>query len=123
MRNTADIIPMLQVRSDIDSRPSAVRDEMLSAWNKRVFTEVEDKLLAAAMKLVEKDRLGEIIDQNMVVHVRDSFIRCDYDKPTPVKYHKIFEARYVQECVEFYQKHATQVIALFARRSLYILFS
>ena len=57
------------------SQPQMVRDAMLECWNRMVFEKMADRLLKAAMRLVERERNGELIDKRLVSGVRESFGR------------------------------------------------
>ena len=46
---------------------------MLSTWKQRIFVKVDERLLHAAMKLIEFERNGEMVDDQQVIGVRQSY--------------------------------------------------
>uniref|UniRef100_A0A183BIJ1 Cullin domain-containing protein n=1 Tax=Globodera pallida TaxID=36090 RepID=A0A183BIJ1_GLOPA len=59
------------------SRPRAetqkVRNVMLEYWNGYVFADISQRLLNAAMGMVERERNRELVNSQLVVGVRESF--------------------------------------------------
>lgn len=46
---------------------------MLECWNRVVFSSISDRLLNTAMKLIERERNGELINSKLIISVRESF--------------------------------------------------
>jgi hypothetical protein len=51
---------------------------MLETWNKIVFSSIRNRLLAAAMMMVEKERNGEFVDPQIIIGIRESFGGCTF---------------------------------------------
>lgn len=51
---------------------------MLECWNRIVFSSISNRLLNAAMSLIERERNGELVDSKLVIGVRESFGRNKY---------------------------------------------
>lgn len=104
-------------------KQSKARGAMFSMWYGNVFNTIEERLLSAALKLVERDRLGEVIDPGLVASVCNSFVNYELGNHEAKRYREVYEAKYIQCCVDFYQPRATQVSERYCARALRFLFS
>lgn len=46
---------------------------MLDSWNVNIFQNIKHRLQESAMKLVQNERNGEVIDSHLVIGVRESY--------------------------------------------------
>lgn len=45
---------------------------MLETWNSTIYESIKQKLLDSAIKLIQDERCGQVIDSQLVVGVRES---------------------------------------------------
>lgn len=50
-----------------------VRKTMLVTWHQIIFVKIKNRLVKAAMDIVEHERLGEVVSKDRVIGVRESF--------------------------------------------------
>lgn len=75
---------------------SIVRKLMLDSWNQSIFINIKDRLQDSAMKLVHAERMGEVIDSQLVIGVRESYVSlCSNDYKCEI-YKTNFETAYLQ---------------------------
>jgi cullin-5 len=88
-----------------------VQNCMYRIWNQQVLETIHSRLLSSAMELVLKERLGETIDSQLVVGVRQSFVIYSHGKINPLEaYEQYFEKQYIDSCREFYVPRALQIL-------------
>lgn len=84
---------------------------MLETWNKFIFSNIKDRLQAAAMKLVLAERNGEAFDSQLVVGVRESYVSLCTDSCDRLQiYRQHFEAPYIEATEAFYRRIAPQFL-------------
>lgn len=84
---------------------------MLETWNKFIFSNIKDRLQAAAMKLVLAERNGEAFDSQLVVGVRESYVSLCTDSCDRLQiYRQHFEKPYVEATEAFYRRIAPQFL-------------
>lgn len=52
---------------------------MLDTWNESIFSNIKSRLQDSAMKLVHAERLGEAFDSQLVIGVRESYGKTDFE--------------------------------------------
>ncbi|PAV67940.1 hypothetical protein WR25_01186 [Diploscapter pachys] len=97
-----------------EPRLPKIRQIMFEFWNQLIFSECSDRLLTAAIQLVERERSGENFDTRLVIGVRQSFVTMyDYelleDEVTDI-YNQKFERMFIDETVKFYRARACQFL-------------
>lgn len=76
---------------------SIVRKLMLDSWNQSIFINIKDRLQESAMKLVHAERNGEVIDSQLVIGVRESYVSlCSNPDYKSEIYKTNFETAYLQ---------------------------
>ena len=88
----------------------------LVKWRDDFFKNVEGKVMAAVLKLVEKQRNGETIDQLQIKAIVDSFVSLGLDendstKPTLDVYRLHFERPFLAATKEYYQNESKRFVA------------
>ncbi len=88
----------------------------LVKWRDDFFMTVKDKVMAAVLKLVEKQRNGETIDQLQIKAIVDSFVSLGLDENDPTKstldvYRLHFERPFLAATKEYYQNESRQFVA------------
>jgi hypothetical protein len=58
---------------------------MLDTWNEIIFSNINYKLQASAMKLIHDERAGESFDSQLVIGVRESYGKY-FKLPNVTKY-------------------------------------
>ncbi|KAH7699747.1 Cullin, partial [Aphelenchoides avenae] len=98
-----------------------VRNAMLDSWYRIVFKKISERLLSAAMKLIERERNGESVDTRIIVGVRESFVDLDVENVTVrtdqngkldslQMYEIFFERSYLTGTEHFYKSRTAQVL-------------
>ncbi|XP_043240835.1 cullin-5-like [Amphibalanus amphitrite] len=92
---------------------SIVRKLMLDTWQDVIFSQLRDRLLRAAMHLLDTERRGTSIEgAHLVVGVRDSFVHlCTSTEDRLESYRQHFETVYVECLTRYYQSHAAEFLA------------
>ncbi|KAJ9663011.1 ubiquitin ligase (cullin) of SCF [Neophaeococcomyces mojaviensis] len=88
----------------------------LVKWKDDFFTKVWDRVMAAVLKLVEKQRNGETIDQLQVKAIVDSCVSLGLDENDPTKstldvYRRHFEAPFLTATKTYYQQESKLFVA------------
>lgn len=102
------------VKREVDEGKKNVYDIYtlhLVKWKDDFFSKVWEKVMAAVLKLVEKQRNGETIDQLQVKAIVDSFVSLGLDENDPTKstldvYRRHFETPFLQNTKEYYQRES-----------------
>uniref|UniRef100_A0A915D8P0 Cullin-5 n=1 Tax=Ditylenchus dipsaci TaxID=166011 RepID=A0A915D8P0_9BILA len=104
--------PMSGLHRPANSQPQhLVRNLMLSCWNRIVFTKISDRLLRAAMKLIERERNGEPVQSKLIIGVRESFVYLNVDSENQLeKYTQFFEKSYLEATELFYKSRTAQIL-------------
>lgn len=107
------------VKREVDEGKKNVYDIYtlhLVKWKDDFFSKVWERVMAAVLKLVEKQRNGETIDQLQVKAIVDSFVSLGLDENDPTKstldvYRRHFEAPFLQNTKEYYQRESKLFVA------------
>ena len=88
----------------------------LVQWRDELFMKVHASLMAAVLKMVEKQRNGETIEQSKIKSVVDSFVslgmdEADSTKPTLDIYRFYFERPFLQATRVYYQQESARFVA------------
>jgi len=88
----------------------------LVQWRINLFTKVHEKVMAAVLKMVEKQRNGETIEHSQIKSIVDSFVSLGLDEADPTKgtldvYRYNFERPFLDATRDFYQKESKQFVA------------
>jgi cullin 1 len=88
----------------------------LVKWHKDFFTDVHNKVMDAVLKLVEKQRNGETIDQLQVKAIVESFVSLGLDendssKSTLDVYRLHFERPFLAATKEYYDNESKRFVA------------
>ncbi|VDD76139.1 unnamed protein product [Mesocestoides corti] len=91
---------------------SIVRKCMLDTWDVTIFEGIKQKLEDSAMKLVQDEREGAIINSALVIGVRESCVNLSTTSTTKAwSYVEHFEAAYVKSMENFYRPRTSQFIS------------
>jgi cullin 1 len=88
----------------------------LVQWRQTLFTEVNEKVMDAVLKMVEKQRNGETIEHGQIKSIVDSFVSLGLDESDPTKstldvYRFHFEKPFLEATKNFYQAESKQFVA------------
>ena len=107
------------VRREIDEGKKDVYDVYtlhLVQWREILFEKVNKNVMAAVLKLVEKQRNGETIEQSQVKSVVDSFVSLGLDETDSTKstldvYRYHFEKPFIEATTQYYENESHQFVA------------
>ncbi|AEO60557.1 hypothetical protein MYCTH_2309854 [Thermothelomyces thermophilus ATCC 42464] len=107
------------VKREIDEGKKTVYDVYtlhLVQWRDVLFAKISEKVMAAVLKLVEKQRNGETIEHNQIKQVVSSFVSLGLDdgnssKTTLDVYRYHFERPFLEATKVFYQNESNQFVA------------
>jgi len=88
----------------------------LVQWRTTLFSEVNEKVMDAVLKMVEKQRNGETIEHGQIKSIVDSFVSLGLDESDPTKstldvYRFHFEKPFLDATKHFYQAESKQFVA------------
>lgn len=88
----------------------------LVKWKDDFFQKVQERVMQAVLKLVEKQRNGETIEQLQVKAIVDSFVSLGLDENDPTKstldvYRRYFEVPFLASTKEYYQRESKMFVA------------
>lgn len=88
----------------------------LVRWRDDMFMDTQEKVMAAVLKLVEKERNGETIERSQIKSVVDSFVSLGLDESDSTKstleiYKEYFEKPFLAATAEYYEKESAQFLA------------
>lgn len=84
---------------------------MLDTWNNTIFQQINHKLQASAMKLVLDERSGTVIDSQLVIGVRESYVNLSTKSESKLSiYQENFEKAYLEHTEQFYRREASQYL-------------
>ncbi|OBT66295.1 hypothetical protein VE03_04276 [Pseudogymnoascus sp. 23342-1-I1] len=88
----------------------------LVQWRVHLFGAMHEKVMAAVLKMVEKQRNGETIEHSQIKSIVDSFVSLGLDEADSTKgtldvYRFNFEKPFLEATKEFYQKESKQFVA------------
>ncbi|CAB3396904.1 unnamed protein product [Caenorhabditis bovis] len=91
---------------------NTTKSVMLEKWYQRIFAKLSQTLLGEALKLVEEERNGNIIDSQLVIGVRESFVVLSQDPVEPLlEYMQTFEQGFIEQTVAYYKHRAADYLA------------
>ena len=107
------------VRREIDEGKKDVYDVYtlhLVQWREIFFEKVNKNVMAAVLKMVEKQRNGETIEQSQVKSVVDSFVSLGLDETDSTKstldvYRFHFEKPFLEATTKYYENESNQFVA------------
>lgn len=107
------------VRREIDEGKKDIYDVYtlhLVEWREILFSKVHNKVMAAVLKIVKKQRDGETIEQAQVKNIVDSFVSLGLDETDNTKstldvYRFHFEKPFIDATVKYYEEESAQFIA------------
>jgi cullin 1 len=88
----------------------------LVRWKEDMFTGTQESVMRSVLKLVEKQRNGETIEQSQIKSVVDSFVslgldESDSSKSTLDVYKEYFEKPFLAATAEYYDNESKQFLA------------
>lgn len=88
----------------------------LVQWRTVLFQATQDKVMAAVLKMVEKQRHGETIEHSQIKSIVDSFVSLGLDEADPTKstldvYRFHFEKPFLEATRLFYEAESKQFVA------------
>ena len=88
----------------------------LVRWKEDMFTGTQESVMRSVLKLVEKQRNGETIEQSHIKSVVDSFVslgldEADSSKSTLDVYKEHFEKPFLEATAEYYDNESKQFLA------------
>ncbi|CAB3995820.1 cullin-5 [Paramuricea clavata] len=90
---------------------SSIKKLMLDTWNEIIFSNINYKLQASAMKLIHDERAGESFDSQLVIGVRESYVNLCYSEDDKLRiYRSNFEKAYLEATRQFYSNVASQYL-------------
>lgn len=89
----------------------------LVQWREELFTKLNINVMAAVLKMVEKQRNGESIEQAQIKSVVDSFVSLGLDDSDTTKstldvYRYHFEKPFLEATVRYYETESSQFVAV-----------
>lgn len=107
------------VRREIDEGKKDVYDVYtlhLVQWREILFEKVNKNVMAAVLKMVEKQRNGETIEQSQIKSVVDSFVSLGLDETDSTKstldvYRFHFEKPFIEATTKYYENESNQFVA------------
>lgn len=107
------------VKREIDEGKKNVYDVYtlhLVKWKDDFFMKVHQKVMAAVLNLIEKQRNGETIEQSQIKSVVDSFVSLGLDENDTTKstlevYQFYFEKPFIAATRTYYEKESRQFVA------------
>ncbi|TVY21686.1 Cullin-1 [Lachnellula arida] len=88
----------------------------LVQWRQTLFNEVNEKVMDAVLKMIEKQRNGETIEHNQIKRIVDSFVSLGLDESDSTKstlevYRFHFQRPFLEATKVFYQAESKQFVA------------
>lgn len=107
------------VKREIDEGKKNVYDVYtlhLVEWRVELFDKVNENVMAAVLKMVEKQRNGETIEQAQIKSIVDSFVSLGLDETDSTKstldvYRYHFERPFLEATKQYYAKESKQFVA------------
>ena len=107
------------VKREIDEGKKDIYDVYtlhLVEWREELFMKVHGNVMSAVLKMVEKQRNGETIEQAQVKSIVDSFVSLGLDetdskKPTLDVYRYHFERPFLEATSKYYENESAQFVA------------
>lgn len=88
----------------------------LVQWREELFSKVHQNVMSAVLKMVEKQRNGETIEQAQIKSVVDSFVSLGLDEADSTKstldvYRYHFERPFLEATTKYYENESKQFVA------------
>ena len=88
----------------------------LVQWREELFSKVHHNVMSAVLKMVEKQRNGETIEQAQIKNVVDSFVSLGLDEADSTKstldvYRYHFERPFLEATTKYYENESKQFVA------------
>lgn len=88
----------------------------LVQWREELFTKLNINVMAAVLKMVEKQRNGETVEQAQIKSVVDSFVSLGLDESDSTKstldvYRFHFEKPFLEATTKYYENESAQFVA------------
>ncbi|KAL8697053.1 MAG: hypothetical protein Q9201_007332 [Fulgogasparrea decipioides] len=107
------------VKREIDEGKKDIYDVYtlhLVQWREVLFKEITEKVMAAVLQMVEKQRNGETIEQAQIKSIVDSFVSLGLDETDSTKstldvYRYHFEKPFLAATKTYYEKESAQFVA------------
>lgn len=107
------------VKREIDEGKKDIYDVYtlhLVQWREELFSKVHERVMAAVLKMVEKQRHGETIEQAQIKSIVDSFVSLGLDETDSTKstldvYRFYFEKPFLEATATFYEQESAQFVA------------
>jgi len=107
------------VKREVDEGKKDVYDVYtlhLVMWKEEFFMKVHEDVMAAVLRMVEKQRLGETIEQSQIKSIVDSFVSLGLDEQDPTKttldvYKFYFAKPFLEATEQFYRAESNQYMA------------
>ena len=107
------------VKREIDEGKKDIYDVYtlhLVQWREELFMKVQPNVMAAVLKMVEKQRNGETIEQAQIKSIVDSFVSLGLDETDSTKstldvYRFHFERPFLAATKTYYQQESAQFVA------------
>ena len=107
------------VKREIDEGKKDVYDVYtlhLVEWREELFMKVHENVMSAVLKMVEKQRNGETIEQAQVKSIVDSFVSLGLDETDSTKstldiYRFHFEKPFLEATSRYYENESAQFVA------------
>ncbi|CAL8100197.1 unnamed protein product [Calicophoron daubneyi] len=93
------------------NQESSIRGVMLEKWNDIIYEAIKQRLLDSAIKLIQSERSGQVIDSALVIGIRDSCVTLSSnrgnDKPIYVEH---LEQAYIEGTKNFYRPRIAEYV-------------
>lgn len=107
------------VKRELDEGKKSIYDVYtlhLVQWRTSLFIEVNEKVMDAVLKMVEKQRHGETIEHGQIKSIVNSFVSLGLDEADPTKstldvYRFSFERPFLEATRLFYQAESKEFVA------------
>ncbi|KZF23470.1 Cullin-domain-containing protein, partial [Xylona heveae TC161] len=88
----------------------------LVRWREELFSHVQANVMSAVLRMVEKQRNGETIEQSQIKSIVDSFVSLGLDEADSTKstldvYRFHFERPFLEATTKYYQNESKQFVA------------
>ncbi|KAI9807661.1 MAG: hypothetical protein M1825_005602 [Sarcosagium campestre] len=88
----------------------------LVQWRDNHFLKVQERIMAAVLRMVEKQRNGETVEQAQIKSIVDSFVSLGLDESDSTKstldvYRFYFEKPFLEATTSYYQNESKQFVA------------
>ncbi|KFM65638.1 Cullin-5, partial [Stegodyphus mimosarum] len=89
---------------------NGIRKALLERWNQSIFSNIKHRLQNSAMKLVHAERTGEVIDSQLVIGVRESYVSLCLNEDKYEIYRDNFERAYLDATEAYYRAEAPRYL-------------